>query len=70
MQAGKLCVQTCVSVYAGGFNVLRAQAPRHTLQQKYHSTAFLVSFAAVFDVGGLRGGERISYPGCSVRRSK
>ncbi|XP_050827113.1 aspartyl/asparaginyl beta-hydroxylase isoform X8 [Serinus canaria] len=28
----------------------------------------LVSFAVVFDVGGLRGGERINYPGCSVRR--
>ncbi|XP_017582981.1 PREDICTED: aspartyl/asparaginyl beta-hydroxylase isoform X3 [Corvus brachyrhynchos] len=28
----------------------------------------LVSFAVVFDVGGLRGGERINYPGCSVWR--
>ncbi|XP_041569848.2 aspartyl/asparaginyl beta-hydroxylase isoform X3 [Taeniopygia guttata] len=28
----------------------------------------LVSFAVVFDVGGLRGGERIKYPGCSVWR--
>jgi len=70
MQAGKLCVQTCVSACADGFNVLRAQALRHTLQQKYYSTMCSVSFANVFDLGGLRGGESINYPGCSVGRSK
>lgn len=70
MQAGKLCVQACVSAYAHGFNVLRDQAVWQKLQQKYYSTMCLISFAVVFDVGGLRGGERINYPGCSVWRSK
>lgn len=35
-----------------------------------NTTVRSTSLAAVFAAGGLRGGERISYPGCSVRRSK
>lgn len=70
MQVGKLCVQTCASASADGFDALSAHALWHALQEKYSSTVCSVSFAAVFDVGGLRGGERISYPGCSVWRSK
>lgn len=35
-----------------------------------NTTVRSASLAAVFAAGGLRGGERISYPGCSVRRSK